>query len=54
MKPIVIASLFLNLITMYQYIYPSSLTLEYKILFHAPVTVCLVAYLFYIIVKGKK
>jgi hypothetical protein len=49
MKPIMIMSLFLNVICMYGWYRET--TLGYMLV-HAMITGCLVGYLFYLIIKG--
>ena len=54
MKIIIIVSLVLNLATMYQFFRYNTLTDEYAILVHSPLTILLVIYLLYSIAKGEK
>jgi len=53
MKHIILVSLFLNLASIYTFFRREALTEEYMILFHAPITIALIAYLLYLINKGE-
>jgi hypothetical protein len=53
MKQIIVVSLFLNLASIYTFFRREALTEEYMLLLHAPITILMVIYLFYLIAKGE-